>query len=74
MMHKHSVHSLAISDDSELLASGDARGVIKIWKIRSGKCLKKFKKAHSTSISSLKFSSDGMKIITSSDKIFVFGL
>ena len=40
MFHESNVHSLSFNEDSELLASGDKAGVIKIWKVKTGKCLK----------------------------------
>jgi WD40 repeat-containing protein SMU1 len=36
MMHESAVLSLAFSGDSELLASGDQDGMIKIWEIKTG--------------------------------------
>ena len=36
MMHEAAVLSLTFSADSELLASGDQDGVIKIWEIKTG--------------------------------------
>lgn len=46
MIHSTSVLSLVMSRDNELLASGDKEGTVKIWKISTGKCLKKFEKSH----------------------------
>lgn len=46
MIHSTSVLSLVMSRDNELLASGDKDGTVKIWKISTGKCLKKFEKSH----------------------------
>lgn len=42
MIHTSSVLSLALSRDNELLASADKEGTVKIWRISTGKCLKKF--------------------------------
>lgn len=46
MVHKGAVLSLdfskAITGDKLLLASGDALGCLKIWKVQSGKCLREF--------------------------------
>ena len=74
MIHDNSIHSLAISNDNSLLASGSSTGNVKIWKIKTGKCLRKIKRAHKTSITSLKFTSDGLRILSSSKKIRLYGL
>ncbi|KAI0479901.1 vegetative incompatibility protein HET-E-1 [Xylaria cf. heliscus] len=41
--HSHSIHSIAISPDSQWLASGSRDGVIKIWDVVIGACTQTFK-------------------------------
>ena len=42
MVHEHAVLSLDFTGSKErlLLASGDAKGLLKVWKISNGKCLR----------------------------------
>ena len=46
MSHDAPVMALACDKPSEMLASGSANGKIKVWRISSGVCLKKFLSAH----------------------------
>ena len=43
MVHDSAVLSLDFSHDNRLLASGDKNGVIKVWKVADGKCLREIK-------------------------------
>jgi WD40 repeat protein len=40
MLHRKAVLSLAFSKDDKLLASGDAEGIIRVWKFSDGKKLR----------------------------------
>lgn len=75
MMHDHAVTCLCISDDDEVLLSGDSEGIIKIWKVKSGECGKEIH-AHSKAIINIFFNNDETRILTSSyDNIIrIFGL
>ena len=42
MLHANSISSIGLSRDNEILATGDIKGHVKIWRIETGKCLKKF--------------------------------
>ncbi|KAL3937979.1 MAG: hypothetical protein SGBAC_007019 [Bacillariaceae sp.] len=42
MGHESSVLAMKLSNDGELLASGDDQGKLMIWKLSSGKCLRQF--------------------------------
>jgi WD40 repeat protein len=35
---------------TELIASGDASGKIKVWRLRTGSCIRKFLSAHSKGV------------------------
>jgi WD40 repeat-containing protein SMU1 len=76
MLHDASVVALAMSNDGEMLASGDITGCIKIWDIQNGTVVRSFPSAHSTGVLSLTFSSDGTKIFSGSQDGLVrcFGL
>ena len=62
MMHDDTVLSLLFSRDSELLASGCKDGSVKVWKVSTGQCIRKFPKAHTQGVSSLAFSRDSLQL------------
>ena len=66
MVHDSSVLSLAHSPDGELLASGTSNGDVCVWGVASGRCLRKFSKAHPVGVLCLAFSQDGSKVLTGS--------
>lgn len=66
MAHSKSVLSLAFSDDSEYLASGDIEGTIKVWRISTGGLLRRFVNAHENGVTSLCFSSNKQQICSAS--------
>lgn len=76
MLHDSSVLALAISNDGEMLATGSSDGMVKIWKITNGKCLRIFPNAHAKAISALAFSRDGSHVLTASQDFLCreFGL
>ena len=53
MMHNDAVLCISFSDDSQWIASGSRDGMIKVWNISTGKCAKRFDKAHNSSITSI---------------------
>lgn len=57
--------SLSLSNDSELLASGDGTGKVKIWKLASGKCLRQYQ-AHDQAVTCLSLSRDASRLLTGS--------
>ena len=66
MMMEDAVLCLTFSRDSEMLATGSQDGKIKIWKIQTGQCLRKFEKAHSKGVTSMQFSKDNSQLLTTS--------
>mmetsp|Transcript_27629 Transcript_27629/g.57457 ORF Transcript_27629/g.57457 Transcript_27629/m.57457 type:complete len:512 (-) Transcript_27629:268-1803(-) len=66
MMHEDAVLALAWSRDSEMLATADQTGKIKIWKVRNGQCLRRFDRAHSQGITCLSFSRDSSQLCSAS--------
>jgi len=50
MMHDDPVLCAAFSRDSELLATGGANGEIKVWRVATGSCVRKFPTAHTGAI------------------------
>ncbi len=66
MMHDDAVLCAAISRNADMLATASKSGQIKVWKIMTGKCLRKFEQAHSLPISSLSFLKDGSSVVTGS--------
>ena len=65
-MMEEAVLCLGFSRDSEMLAAGSEGGQIRVWKITTGQCLRKFEKAHSKGITALQFSKDNSQILSAS--------
>lgn len=66
MMMEQAVLCLTFSRDSEMLSSGSQDGKIKVWRINTGQCLRKFEKAHSKGITCLQFSRDNSQVLSAS--------
>ena len=64
MMMNDAVLSLAFTKDSDLLASASESGKIKVWKITTGQCVKRFDSAHHKGINCLTFNKDGSQILS----------
>jgi WD40 repeat protein len=58
-----SVLCMAISNDNEILVSGDSVGKVKIWKLSTGTCLRQYQ-AHDTSVTALSLSRDASRVLT----------
>ena len=71
MMMEEAVLCLGFSRDSEMLAAGSEGGQVRVWKITTGQCLRKFEKAHSKGITSLQFSKDNSQILSASFDMLV---
>jgi len=74
MLHNYGISSLCLSKDNEILASGDLKGNVKIWRISTGKCLKKFEKVFQDYISFMIFGRDISHLIISNKDIKVMGM
>jgi WD40 repeat-containing protein SMU1 len=66
-MHDQTVLCLDFSPDSDMLVSGCQDGKIKVWRVDSGKCLRKYDRAHGDAgVTSVQFSTCGGKIVSAS--------
>mmetsp|Transcript_12629 Transcript_12629/g.30156 ORF Transcript_12629/g.30156 Transcript_12629/m.30156 type:complete len:617 (-) Transcript_12629:880-2730(-) len=66
MGHESAVLCLKLSNDGELLASGDDQGKLMVWKLSSGKCLRQFLAHNGSAISCVDWSPDSSRILTGS--------
>jgi len=66
LMSHYPVLALCYTEDSEMLASGDAHGCVKVWMISEGRCLRKISHAHTKGVTSLTFTKDNGQIISAS--------
>lgn len=64
--HDTAVTALAVSNDGVFLASGSADGVVKVWRIDTGKCLRQIAAHKDSMISCLAFSPDASHVLTGS--------
>lgn len=66
MLMEEAVLCLSFSRDSEMLSSGSQDGKIKVWRIQSGQCLRRFEKGHSKGITCMVFSRDNSQVLSAS--------
>ena len=72
MLHDAGITALAVSNDNELLASGDRNGCVKLWRLISGKCLRKFETGKMLSF--LGFGKENSQLVTANIEVKVYGL
>ena len=60
------VLTITYSRDGNYIATGSQNGMIKIWKISTGQCLRKFNQAHQQGITSVSFAKDGTQLLSTS--------
>ena len=60
------ITAITVSNDGAMLATGDANGLVKVWKIDNGKCLREVAAHPNASISCIDFSHDASHILTAS--------
>jgi WD40 repeat-containing protein SMU1 len=66
MGHTSAILCMKLSNDSELLASGDDTGKVKIWKLSNGKCLRQYQAHDGSPVTSLDLSRDSSRLLTGS--------
>jgi WD40 repeat-containing protein SMU1 len=66
MMHEEAVLCSGFSRDAEYLATGSQGGKLKVWKVSTGVCIRRFNQAHLQGITSVTFSRDGSQVLTTS--------
>ena len=63
--HKSGVHSMTFDEDGGLLVTGGMEGGIRLWDLRSGRCVLTFQGAHADSVLSLAFRGGGGRLLVS---------
>ncbi|KTG06136.1 hypothetical protein cypCar_00036049 [Cyprinus carpio] len=66
MMMDDAVLCMSFSRDTEMMATGAQDGKIKVWKIQSGQCLRRYERAHSKGVTCISFSKDSSQILSAS--------
>ncbi|AFZ80420.1 WD-repeat domain containing protein [Theileria equi strain WA] len=66
MLHDTLITSLATSRDSEIVASGDQEGNVRVWKLDTGECLRRFNNVHKGAITCMCFTRDSLNLLTGS--------
>eukprot|EP00602_Paraphysomonas_sp_CaronLab_P007893 CAMPEP_0185035328 /NCGR_PEP_ID=MMETSP1103-20130426/26523_1 /TAXON_ID=36769 /ORGANISM="Paraphysomonas bandaiensis, Strain Caron Lab Isolate" /LENGTH=495 /DNA_ID=CAMNT_0027572357 /DNA_START=80 /DNA_END=1570 /DNA_ORIENTATION=+ len=67
MMHEEEpILCSTFNRDGELLATGSRDGKVKVWRLSTGACLRKFNRAHSQGVTALCFAKDSSQLLTGS--------
>ena len=64
MLHDAPVLAVQASPDSTALASGCRDGTLKVWRLSTGACARKFAKAQQGAVTCIAWSRDGSQLIT----------
>ena len=64
MMHLGPVTALEVSKDGELVVAGDQKGDVKVWRLRSGKCLRTFEAAHGSPVTAVCVSQESGHVLS----------
>jgi WD40 repeat-containing protein SMU1 len=64
MMHDEAVIAMSYSRDGELVSTGSQDGKMKVWKISTGVCLRRFDRAHAGGVTAIDFSRDGTQLLS----------
>jgi WD40 repeat-containing protein SMU1 len=65
MMHDASVAALHVNRESTYLAAGDSSGVVKVWELATGQCMRRIQ-AHKAGITSVMIHKDNHQVLTTS--------
>lgn len=66
LFHDSPVSSLDVSNDGEMLATGDKTGTVKVWRLQTGKCLRQIVAHAGSMVSAVRFSPDASRVLTAS--------
>merc|ERR1712061_648844 len=66
MMHEKAVIAVAFSKESELLATGSQDGQLKVWRVGTGQCARRYEHAHGEGITYISWSKDSTQLLTAS--------
>uniref|UniRef100_A0A8C2KEA1 WD40 repeat-containing protein SMU1 n=1 Tax=Cyprinus carpio TaxID=7962 RepID=A0A8C2KEA1_CYPCA len=66
MMMDEAVLCLAVSHDSDMIASGAQDGKIQVWRILNGTCLNRIERAHSKAVTCVCFNKDSSQLLSGS--------
>jgi WD40 repeat-containing protein SMU1 len=66
MMHDAPVLAITFARDGEHAACGDQKGCIKVWHLATGKCTRRFERAHGEGVTCVAFARDGSQLLSGS--------
>jgi WD40 repeat-containing protein SMU1 len=62
--HDNCITALAVSNDASLLASGDSTGLVKLWRVDTGTCVRTVMAHEQSAVRCLHFSPDASHLLT----------
>ncbi len=66
MLHEARILCLDFSSDDKMLCSGDESGMIRVWRIADGRCLRKLDHAHTSGVTCCKFMAKNSQVVSGS--------